>query len=310
MPTTTPLFLLSLPRSGSTYLQGLLGSHEQIATSPEPWLLLPLLYARRDFGVWAEYDHSMQRMALSDIEKRLPAGSADLDEAIRQPTLAIYSKLAGTAPYFLDKTPRYHLIVDDLFRLFPDAKFVFLWRNPIAVAASMIDAWGTGKWNLSYWEIDLYRGLSALLKAEEGGGESVQTIRYEDLVADPTGTTERVLDFLGLTSDGLGDLPDLGDRLGDRAGRVGVKPSVDPLERWHKTMANPLRKRWVKNYLDWIGDERLKQMGYERSALQASVDEIPASLHHASSDLVLRVKGGVVRKLRGRLLSQQQSSLG
>ena len=35
-----PLFL-SLPRSGSTLLQRILGSHDAVATSPEPWLLLP-----------------------------------------------------------------------------------------------------------------------------------------------------------------------------------------------------------------------------------------------------------------------------
>src|SRR5919107_2181016 len=41
----TPLFLLSLPRSGSTLAQRILAAHGGIATTSEPWILLPYLYA-------------------------------------------------------------------------------------------------------------------------------------------------------------------------------------------------------------------------------------------------------------------------
>jgi hypothetical protein len=41
----TPLFLLSLPRSGSTLAQRILAAHAGIATTSEPWILLPYLYA-------------------------------------------------------------------------------------------------------------------------------------------------------------------------------------------------------------------------------------------------------------------------
>ncbi|MFV1990599.1 MAG: sulfotransferase, partial [Acidimicrobiales bacterium] len=47
-----PAFLLSLPRSGSTLLQRLLGAHSMVATVAEPWLLIPPLYALRDEGVY------------------------------------------------------------------------------------------------------------------------------------------------------------------------------------------------------------------------------------------------------------------
>jgi hypothetical protein len=47
----------------------------------------------------------------------------------------LYTRAAGEARYFLDKTPRYHYVVDDLFRVFPEAKTIFLWRNPLAIVA-------------------------------------------------------------------------------------------------------------------------------------------------------------------------------
>ncbi|MBT8101022.1 MAG: sulfotransferase, partial [Gammaproteobacteria bacterium] len=50
-----PVFLLSLPRSGSTLLQRMLMTHPAISSVPEPWLLLPIFYPRRTSGHSAEY---------------------------------------------------------------------------------------------------------------------------------------------------------------------------------------------------------------------------------------------------------------
>ena len=44
--------------------------------------------------------------------------------------------------YFLDKTPRYYLILKELEQVFPDAKFIFLFRNPVQIYASMLSTWG------------------------------------------------------------------------------------------------------------------------------------------------------------------------
>lgn len=44
---STPLFLLSLPRSGSTLAQRFLAAHDAIARASEPWILLPYLYTLR-----------------------------------------------------------------------------------------------------------------------------------------------------------------------------------------------------------------------------------------------------------------------
>ncbi|MFW6066259.1 MAG: sulfotransferase, partial [Planctomycetota bacterium] len=43
--TVSPLILFSLPRSGSTLLQRMLSLHGRIASTAEPWLLIPQLYA-------------------------------------------------------------------------------------------------------------------------------------------------------------------------------------------------------------------------------------------------------------------------
>ena len=50
--------------------------------------------------------------------------------------------------------------------------------------------------------------------------------------------------------------------------------SEEPLEKWRSTLANPYRKRWCREYLRWIGGERLAVMGYELDELLAELDEL------------------------------------
>ncbi|NBC82494.1 MAG: sulfotransferase, partial [Bacteroidetes bacterium] len=147
----TPLYIFSIPRSGSTLLQRILSSHAQISTKPETWFLLPLLYMTKDEGVLAEYGYSKFRNGFEDFRKDLKYYNDHLKDFI----LKNYKDSSDNqAVYFIDKTPRYSLISDKIIDLFNDeAKYIFLWRNPLSVASSMIESWGGGKWNLYKYEI-------------------------------------------------------------------------------------------------------------------------------------------------------------
>ena len=50
-----PIFIFSLPRAGSTLVQRVLAAHDDIATTSEPWILLPFLFSTKEQGVYAEY---------------------------------------------------------------------------------------------------------------------------------------------------------------------------------------------------------------------------------------------------------------
>src|SRR2546430_873315 len=132
-----PIFLMSLPRSGSTLLQRLIAAHPQIATTSEPWVLLPVLSALRYSSSYADYSHSDASAAIADFCASLPSGDQSYFEAVRTFALELYAHASPRdAMYFLDKTPRYHLIAEELSRTFPDAKYVFLWRHPLSIVAS------------------------------------------------------------------------------------------------------------------------------------------------------------------------------
>lgn len=310
-----PLFLFSLPRSGSTLTQRILGAHEQIATVSEPWILLPYLYTLRDRGVFAEYHHRASTEAIRDFCEALPGGREDYLLEIREFALRLYSKASrGSVRYFLDKTPRYHLIADEVISMFPEGKFLFLWRNPLAVVASIMDTWAGGRWNLYGYKIDLFEGLENLIRTYEKHGDRVHAVRYEEFTERPAEVWTGVFDYLGLPFDPLivrrfSDV-DLGGEKGDPTGTGKYRQvSREPLEKWKCTLANPMRRAWCRRYLRWIGADRLAVMGYTLDGLLAELDAVPASLQHLGSDALRAGYGQACELFEPRMLKHKLRTL-
>ncbi|MEP6476624.1 MAG: sulfotransferase [Actinomycetota bacterium] len=300
-----PLFLLSLPRSGSTLVQRILAGHEEIATAPEPWILLPQIYAMREQGLYAEYGQVPASRAIREFAERLPGGPDDYRTELRSFVSALYDRASdGGGGYFLDKTPRYHHIADDLFDLFPEGRFLFLWRNPLAVAASISETWGRGRWNVEKYRTDLFDGTAHLVSSYRAHADRSIALRFEDLVTHPLETWPSVFAHLDLSFDpellrSFGEVR-LDARMGDPTGsRAYTSLSVEPLDKWRRTLANPIRKRWCHGYLRWIGQDRLQTMGYDLAELEAELDSLPSSPRGLVSD-VATVAYGRTSRLRRR----------
>jgi hypothetical protein len=300
-----PIFLFSLPRSGSTLTQRLLSTHEEIATASEPWILLPYLYTLRDRGVYADYIHKSAVRAIRDFCRLMPEGEEGYLSELRNFVLQLYAKASGgTTRYFLDKTPSYSLIAEEILRLFPEGKFILLWRNPLAVVASMLETpWGpgAGEWNLYNRELQLFEGLESLVNVSQRHRAMVHVVRYEDILANPYEELSRIFEYLGLAYNASsldrfkfvkleGDFKDqFGIELYDRV-------STEPLEKWKRTLTNPIRKAWCRSYLRWIGAERLALMGYDFDVLLADLHSVPTSLQWLVSD-ARHVGYGMARNL-------------
>jgi Sulfotransferase family len=134
-----PLFIFSLPRSGSTLLQRVLMSHSKISSTAEPWLLLPLLQMLKKEGTVTTYSHQNCQKAMVDIVSNMRGGKPEYNHLLKEFVESIYASTSKDGSvYFLDKTPRYYMIIPEIVELFPEAKFVFLFRNPVHVYASML----------------------------------------------------------------------------------------------------------------------------------------------------------------------------
>jgi hypothetical protein len=316
--TPTPVFLLSLPRAGSTLVQRVLAAHEEISTAPEPWVLLPQVYATRERGIAAEYGQVPASRAIREFAENLPGGGTAYDQELRGFSERLYARASSERTrFFLDKTPRYHLIAEDLFRIFPDARFVFLWRNPLAVAASIVETWGRGRWIVDRYRIDLFDGVGNLVRAFDAHRDRALAVRFEDLVGAPDTSWPTVLDHLGLRFDPalLTSFRDvrLDARMGDPTGATRYDElSTEPLDKWRSTLGGAVRARWARNYLRWIGGERLSVMGYDLGELLREIDGLPSSASGIGSDLARTAYGRIsaARKRRGRELAERRRGPG
>jgi Sulfotransferase family len=285
----TPILLLSLPRSGSTLVQRILGAHDEVATASEPWLLLPLLLPLRDDvpapGGWQPRIHE----ALSDFSQTLPHGVSSYERSVGEAARTIYEEAAAGAPFYLDKTPPYFLVIDEIVRTLPEARVVVLWRNPLAVLASVVETFCGGRWRPQDYPTSLFGGLTRLVDGVRRHGERIHTVRYEDLIDGGEEEWRRLTDFLGIEFDptSLARFPavKLDGAMGDPVGtRAYSQLERAPTEKWRETISNPVRRLWAQRYLDWIGDERLAVMGYDRERLLAELAATEMSLSHTATD--------------------------
>lgn len=299
MSDLRPLFLLSMPRSGSTLLQRVLAAHSAISTSSEPWLLLPLLYSLRAQGTYSDYGHAASVEAIEDFYNRLPSGRSDYLAEIAAMAVRVYGKASVPGSrYYLDKTPRYNLVAEELFETFPNASVVVLWRNPLSVVSSCMRTWLDGRWMPSVFKVDLYDGLERLIAALAHHPGRYVAVRYEDFVGNPRREVERILSYLGLPwepdiLDRFGDVR-LDGRFGDRVGQKKYRSISDgSVDTWKKDFSSPVRLYWARRYITWIGHDRLKFMGYDIDHLRSEMRTAGADWSRVPHDAVSGLRGAV-----------------
>lgn len=304
-----PIFLVSLPRSGSTLVQRVLAAHPAIATASEPWVLLPLYSALDKSMARSRYGHIWLSQATADLCRVLPNGIEDYHAAVNVFASELYRKIAAgnaEAMYFLDKTPRYHLIIQYILEAFPDGKFILLWRNPLATLASRIKSYGN-VWRMQNYQVDLYDGLRNLVEVYNENAERFEVVRYEDVLTDPDRSFGAIFEYLGLEYDPdvtrrFADVMLSGD-MGDKSGLKDYKTLArEPLEKWVNVLASPVRKAWCKRYISWLGRGRLEIMGYDQDELIHQLNSVPNRWRDVPEDIGRLVYGTVKYRLTKGML--------
>ena len=199
------VFLVGPPRSGTTWLQGILSNHPEIGTAQESHLfnhfLQPMINSWKHILTFEDGRGGIG----------LPAYLTEDDflELLRDTAERVYSNVPeyNENKLFLDKTPDHLRCIADIRSVFPDARIIVLLRKPEDVIESILNAaesWGQN-WapKSTFFAIRKYQyffsspGTEELLLSDPG----ICVVRYESLKACPTTTLKTILKYLNSPVD-------------------------------------------------------------------------------------------------------------
>ena len=301
----SPIFLFSLPRSGSTLLQRVLMSHKDIASVAEPLLMLPFTYAYKKEGVLTEYAHNVSYAALEDFIDNLPNKEDDYYKALGTFATTLYEKQClNNEQYFLDKTPRYYYIIPEILKIFPTAKFIFLFRNPVHVMSSMIQTWSNGNLkNMYAYERDLNYGPKVLSYGYELLKDKAYAICYEEYVTNPEKYTKEICNYLELEFDetmlNSFIIQNTKGRMGDPSGVKEYKSiSISSLSKWKKTFDNTFRKNMIYKYIECMDSNVLEIQGYKKEEILNEIKSFDVKNSFAFKDRTDFLYSNLVRIIK------------
>lgn len=265
------IFMISLPRSGSTLLQKILGGHSDVYTRSEPWLLIHPLYALRRDGIQTRYNAKLAAAGLRDFISNIPEKGESLYYGrLRNFYLSLYSAYLEHSgkSRFLDKTPRYYEVFDELQRVFPNAKFIIIYRNPLAILSSILETWVQDDLRkLKGYKSDLYTGIE-FLRRDFSAYSNTHVVRYEELVESPADVAGKMFDFLQLPRQldciEYGDKPSEKWMYGDPVTVYeNSRPDSKHADAWKQQLNKQQRVKLLSDYLQSLGKDCFKQLGYD-----------------------------------------------
>lgn len=196
-PSNEPIFVIGMPRSGTTLVERILSSHPDVHSAGE------LL----NFGMTLKTLTGRRGPALIDLPTI--AGARELDwRALGAAYLASTRPATGHTARFIDKLPHNFLYAGFIARALPQAKIICLRRDPLDVCLSnfrQLFAPGSAYFGYSFNLLDIgrYYILFDRLMAhwQRALPGRVLEVDYETLVDAQEATTRRLLAFCDLPWD-------------------------------------------------------------------------------------------------------------
>jgi tetratricopeptide (TPR) repeat protein len=187
----TPLFVVGLPRTGTTLTERIVASHSKVQSVGETEFVQMVL--RRESGV-AAIDKMTPEMIESMAGKDITL--------LRNGYLDTIGYRLNGSPIFIDKLPFNVLYLGFIAKAWPDTPIILQKRNPMDTCFSMYKQVFTWAYKYSYnldTLGDYYIAYERLCQHwRETLGDRLVEVQYEELVSDQEPQTRQLLDKLGL----------------------------------------------------------------------------------------------------------------
>lgn len=193
LPAKDPIFIVGMPRAGSTLLEQILSSHSMVDGTQELPNILSVVHQLRNQNKNFDrlnYPRAIETLQSKDLV-RLGQEYIDGTRAYR-----------GSAPFFIDKMPNNFRHIGLIKAILPNAKIIDARRHPMSCTFSCFKQLFAEGQEFSYDLADLgayYRDYVSLMNFwhERFPGELLH-IQYEDVVDDLEAQVRRLLDYCDL----------------------------------------------------------------------------------------------------------------
>lgn len=190
-PSNTPIFILGMPRSGTTLTEQIIASHPSVFGAGELSDLSHLLNGRNDEATTGKYPEYIKDFIGRQYRQLGESYVAQLQE--RDPT----------AQHITDKMPANFRYLGPIHMSLPNAKVVHVKRDPVDTCLSQFSKQFKRGQHFSYDLYELgrhYRDYHNLMKHWRAvlPVESFYEVQYEELVADTEVQARALIDYCGL----------------------------------------------------------------------------------------------------------------
>jgi len=275
MREDSPVFIVGMPRSGTTLMRSLFNEHPNLAIAPETHYLTQWVGKYKSvWACWRDYARS-ERFSYLGID------SAAVDERIKNEARLSYRKVFDAIlkeyghsqgkPRLGEKTPGHYEHISTLFDWYPKCRVIWMVRDPRAVCASYLKV----PWSKYGVLASARRWRSAMLELFNWKHDyRVLSVRFENLVKDTQKVLYEIYTFL--------DEPPIDDFIQNRyrsAIYVNVKNgweryhlknasgpvSSKPITKWHEELTD--YQVWV---IEQVGGALMRDHGYSKYIIGAN----------------------------------------
>jgi hypothetical protein len=273
------VFLLSMPRSGSTVLRLHLNQFQGVVALPETHFFVFMAQHRK-----LEVENPAERAEIADrwvrfhrirkmpfdkeaLRQRITADARTWKDVLLF-TLDAYRAQGSpqiAEPLWVEKSPPHIFHQPAIRSMFPEARFIYLVRDPRSVIGSLKTMpWSTTN---TYTLARSWRRASQLVAS----GKGTITVKYEDLVRDPATTFARLGEFLGVPGS-YQPLERPKDKVeeGNAFSGNAFKPlSTDMIDKWRNQLSTTDADLSI---IQHVCADEMHRMGYDTADTRGDRD--------------------------------------
>lgn len=264
-----PVFVVGMPRSGTTLMRSILNAHPSMALAPETHFINHWMQVHRhtnladpeDFDrFWGEYTVTNQYRWLGldpdDTKERIHAAGTPTFRSIFTTLLDGFAETQGKQRSG-EKTPDNYRHLDVLFEWYPTARVIYMIRDPRAVVASFkaLDRAWTDK---PIEEVAARWRRSAERAEQKNKDERVVLVRYSELVNAPSEAVRRICEHVREPFDAR--MLESRATNPTKAWKADSAITTDSLERWRHELTEEeiaVTEHLSRGPFDRLGFERV-----------------------------------------------------